>query len=345
MQRALQLAQLGLGHTYPNPMVGAVVVHHDRILGEGWHHKAGTPHAEVHAIESVIDKKLLSECTLYVSLEPCCHYGKTPPCTELILLSGIRKVVVATLDPNPLVAGKGVAQLRAQGIDVLVGLLEKEARYLNRRFWTQHLQQRPYVILKWAQSADGFMAPLQQNHGAPFWLSNPLSRQRVHQWRSQEAAVMVGTQTAYIDNPALTVRDWSGPQPLRVYIDAQQRIPRTHALRNGSTPTCVLTFTPDYELAPHMTAGLVNPQAEQAQAWLAALHAQQVSSVLVEGGAQTLRTFIASQFWDEARVVCTPHWLGQGVEAPKLIGQIVHEEILGTDSIKTIHPNDYEYHF
>ena len=208
MQRCLSLARKAIGYTYPNPLVGSVIVHEGKIIGEGWHAKAGEPHAEVNAIASVKDEKLLKESTLYVNLEPCAHFGKTPPCADLIIEKEIPKIVIGCVDINSKVAGKGIERLRQAGREVMVGVLEAECQALNARFFTFHAQQRPYIILKWAQTRDGFIAPLQQEQQKPVWISNAFSQQLTHLWRAQEGAILVGKHTVEKDNPSLTTRHW-----------------------------------------------------------------------------------------------------------------------------------------
>ncbi len=229
IQRTFELAQSGIGQVSPNPRVGAVVVHDEKIIGEGWHKKYGEAHAEVNAIHSVKDQSLLQESTIYVNLEPCSHFGKTPPCADLLIRHQVKKVVVCNNDPNPLVSGQGIAKLLNAGIEVVTGVLETEGRKLNKRFFTFVEKQRPYIILKWAQTVDGFVA--RENYESK-WISNDFSRQLVHQWRSEEDAVLVGTKTAAHDNPKLDVRDWSGRNPVRVVIDRFLRLSATLHLFN-----------------------------------------------------------------------------------------------------------------
>jgi len=219
MQRCLSLAEKALGNTHPNPLVGAVVVYQNKIIGEGWHKKAGEAHAEVNAINKVKQTSLLPKSTLYINLEPCSHYGKTPPCADLIIKSGIKKVVIASRDPNPQVAGKGIERLKNSGIEVIEDILKEEAEFLNIRFYTYHQKKRPYIILKWAQTEDGFIAPLKKDKQQPFWISNALAKQKVHQWRSQETSILVGVQTVIDDNPKLNTREWPGNNPLRLILD------------------------------------------------------------------------------------------------------------------------------
>ena len=226
MLRCLQLAKNGLGSTYPNPMVGSVIVYEDRIIGEGWHQQAGQPHAEVNAVNSVNDQSLLDKATIYVSLEPCSHFGKTPPCSDLIIAKGIKKVVIGTVDPFAEVAGRGIKKLIDAGCEVLVGVLEQECQQLNKRFFTFHQKKRPYIILKWAESLDGFIAPEAKSRSSrePVWITNSYSKQLVHKWRAEEQSILVGTKTVEADNPSLTTRDWSGKSPTRIVLDRELKI-------------------------------------------------------------------------------------------------------------------------
>lgn len=327
MRRCLELAGHGLGTTYPNPMVGSVLVHEGKIIGEGWHRRAGESHAEVMAIGSVRDRSLLRNATLYVSLEPCNHHGKTPPCTSLILASGIPKVVVGAVDSHELVSGSGIAALREAGVDVVAGVLEDDCRALNRRFFTYHEKQRPYVILKWAESADGFLAPEHREAGKPFFLSTPLSRQLVHRWRTEEAAILVGTQTALDDNPRLTAREWTGKQPLRVLIDRDRRVPTTAHLFDDEAPT--LVFSEVGGSGPAVVVPFENLPVEI----LTKLHKRQIQSVIIEGGRATLQSFIDAGLWDEARVFRCEVSCGSGVAAPRLGGRLVRREKIADDEL------------
>ena len=219
MSRCIELAKKGLGNTYPNPLVGSVIVNDGSIIGEGWHHKAGEAHAEINAIDSVNDPGLLSSSTIYVSLEPCSHFGRTPPCASRIVSEGIKKVVIGSTDPNPKVSGKGIQMLRDAGCEITIGVLEKECDILNKRFFTFQQKKRPYIFLKWAQTTDGFIAPLERGKKTePVWISNPFSKQLVHKMRAHEAAILVGTQTVIDDNPSLTTREWDGLSPLRIAL-------------------------------------------------------------------------------------------------------------------------------
>ncbi|MGB2404638.1 MAG: bifunctional diaminohydroxyphosphoribosylaminopyrimidine deaminase/5-amino-6-(5-phosphoribosylamino)uracil reductase RibD [Flavobacteriaceae bacterium] len=311
MQRCLTLAQKGLGNTYPNPLVGCVIVCDNEIIGEGWHHKAGQAHAEVNAIASVKDKQRLKRSTLYVSLEPCSHHGQTPPCTDLIIQHRIPNVVVGCIDPFEKVNGGGIAALEKAGINVSIGPMKKEAIALNKRFFTFHQQKRPYIILKWAQSQDGFIAPLanQRHEKAPVFLSSKEDRRLVHQWRSQEQAILVGAQTVEDDNPQLTTREIDGPHPVRVVLDPNQRLSQNYAVFNSDAKTLHLTKK---VLA---LKGQAHPK-EVIEKTLAYLYRENISSLIVEGGSRTLAHFIAFEFWDEARVFTPPIELTKGVPAP-----------------------------
>lgn len=319
MARCIELARLGAGEVAPNPMVGAVIVHGDVIIGEGFHRQYGGPHAEVNAINSVKDKSLLNESTIYVSLEPCAHFGKTPPCSDLIISHQIPHVVIGCVDPFAQVAGKGIARMVQAGIRVEVGILEKECLELNRRFFTFHQQKRPYVILKWAQTLDGFLDidRSQPEFGQPTWISNELSRRLVHRQRTEEAAILIGTNTAFKDNPSLTVREWSGRQPLRLVIDRQNRLPATLHLKDGEVQTLIFTEhvsadQQNLEFVPLNFSQNILPQL------LDVLFAREIQSVIVEGGRQLLQSFIDQDLWDEAHVYIGNTWFGRGVQAPNL---------------------------
>jgi diaminohydroxyphosphoribosylaminopyrimidine deaminase/5-amino-6-(5-phosphoribosylamino)uracil reductase len=332
MRRALELAEEGKGKVRPNPLVGCVIVHQGKIIGEGYHAQYGGPHAEVNAIASVTDPKLLADATAYVSLEPCSHWGKTPPCANLLIEKGIKSVVVATLDPNPLVAGKGVKLLEEAGISVQVGLLEQEAKWQNRRFFCQIEQQRPYIILKWAQTADGFVA--RENFDSK-WISGAQSRQLVHQWRAEEQAILVGKNTALHDNPRLNVRDWTGSDPIRVVLDSRLELPADLHLFDQQVPTLCYNTLKNEKLTnlewvqlPHLSL----------EALLADLHARHIQSVLIEGGSQIINQFLAAGLWDEARVFTAPIHFERGIAAPKLTQTPTESHAIGTDQL------DFYYH-
>lgn len=326
MRRCLQLAAMAEGHTSPNPMVGAVVVSDGRIIGEGYHRCCGEPHAEVNAIASVSDKSLLSRSTLYVSLEPCSHFGKTPPCCDLIISCGIPKVVVGCLDPFPEVSGRGVARLREHGVEVTVGVLEEECRWLNRAFMTFQLEARPYILLKWAQSADGYIDCLRRAEEPPARLSDDITRVWVHRLRAVTDAILVGTDTVLKDNPSLTVRYWSGRNPLRVAFDRHGRIPLDAHLLDGSVPTLLLGN-------PAGRAGVETvlvPDASDALAVLMdELSRRKIQSLMVEGGSSLLQSFIDAGLWDEARIETAPLLLHEGVSAPTITGREVQINVHG----------------
>ncbi len=317
MRRCLQLARCGAGHTEPNPMVGAVVVCRGKIIGEGFHRKCGEGHAEVNAIAEVQDESLLRDSTLYVSLEPCSHYGKTPPCAELIIRKGIPRVVVGCMDPFPAVSGRGVNMLREAGVEVVTGVLEKEARELNRVFMTVQEEHRPYIRLKWAQSRDGFMDKLRSSAAEkPVAFSIPETLARVHKMRAESSAIMVGTNTALLDNPSLTVRFWSGNRPVRILIDRQLRVPKTCHLLDGSVPTLVFTSAGITENRENVTYITVNFSTDALPRILEELYLRKLYSLFVEGGSALLGSFLRAGLWDEATVETSPMDLTSGIASP-----------------------------
>ena len=316
MRRALQLARLGAGHTSPNPMVGAVIVGPDgRIIGEGWHRKCGEGHAEVNAVASVADVNLLKDCTIYVTLEPCSHYGKTPPCARLLIERGIPRVVVGTLDPFPQVAGRGVKLLQEAGVEVVVGVLEQECRDLNRRFLTAHTTGRPWVQLKWAQTADGFIALPPDAGENPLHMSTPVTMRLMHRERALCDAIVVGAATARIDNPSLTTRYWPGRSPLRVVLSRHLSIPEDINLLNDGLPTIVYNGVKSEERG---SVTYVKMDTSDPRSWLEDLYRRGVTSVMVEGGTDILRQMIAAGTWDEARIETSPRLVGHGVPAPAI---------------------------
>ena len=334
MQRCLNLAKNGLGNTYANPMVGSVIVCNDKIIGEGFHHKAGEPHAEVNAVNSVKDKSLLAESTLYVNLEPCAHYGKTPPCALLIKESKIPRVVIGCTDTFSEVAGKGIEMLQNAGVEVIVGVLEEESKELNKRFFTFHEKKRPYVILKWAQTLDGFIDidRTEKNYGQPTWITNDFAKKLVHKWRSEEQAILVGTNTAIKDNPSLTTREWTGNSPVRVLIDRQRRVPESHNLLDGKVETMVFT---ERNVKDKSNIRFVNIdfKTDFVPEILKELHKAKLQSVIIEGGRQVLQSFIDVNLWDEARVFIGNKMFRGGVEAPALKAEIVAEEEVGNSKL------------
>ncbi|MEZ5173901.1 MAG: bifunctional diaminohydroxyphosphoribosylaminopyrimidine deaminase/5-amino-6-(5-phosphoribosylamino)uracil reductase RibD [Bacteroidia bacterium] len=335
MQRALELAVKGLGSVAPNPMVGCVIVHKGKIIAEGWHRKFGEAHAEVNAINAVLDKSLLRESTLYVTLEPCSHFGKTPPCANRIVQEGIPKVVIASVDPNPLVSGKGISILKEAGIEVTSGILESEARFLNRRFFTAQTQKRPYVICKWAESADGFIDPVRmEEQKGSIAISGPESQLCNHMWRTQEQAILVGKRTAIIDNPSLTARLWPGQNPLRVVIDPSLEISRKAALYDNSVRTIIFNRLE--------TRNIFNTQLIQLDfsveiipAILQYLHYEGIHSIIIEGGTETIQRFMQAGMVDEIRrIVAENVWLETGLKAPEFNGDIHETNYAGNDRIE-----------
>ena len=316
MLRAIQLAQKGLGNVAPNPMVGAVIVHENKIISEGYHEQYGEAHAEVQAIKSVqtSDRHLLQSSTMYVTLEPCAHFGKTPPCAKLIVQHQIPKVVIGCLDPFPKVSGRGVELLKEAGIEVTTGVLSEECQHLSRRFLTFHQKHRPYILLKWAQTANGYFAsksPHQQ------WISNKIAKRLSHRWRTEEQAILVGTQTAAIDNPQLTARLWKGKNPIRLVIDRQLRLPKGLHLFDRNTPTVVFTEqnTSSFNNLAYQKLDFSQNIVPQI---LKYLYQQQINSLIVEGGSKLLQSFINLNLWDEARVFIGNQYWEEGIFAPTL---------------------------
>jgi diaminohydroxyphosphoribosylaminopyrimidine deaminase / 5-amino-6-(5-phosphoribosylamino)uracil reductase len=334
MQRGLELAKLGVGCVSPNPLVGCVIVCDGAVIGEGWHKKYGEAHAEVNAINSVKDKELLKNSTVYVNLEPCSHTGKTPPCADLLVKHLVRKVVIANVDPNPLVAGKGIEKLKEAGIEVVTGVLENEGKNLNKRFFTFIEKQRPFIILKWAQTQDGFIA---HSNYESRWISSEFSRQLVHKWRSEEDAVLVGTKTAAHDNPTLSVRDWSGRNPTRVVIDRFLRLPSTLKLFDKTQKTICYNVLKHEE---HPNLHLVRlDEADFINQLVHDLHKQKIISLIVEGGAQTLNFFIDTGLWDEARIFTSTRSFGDGIEAPYFRGDLISTDLVSDDELKIYMPH------
>ena len=331
IQRTFELALNGVGYVSPNPRVGCVIVRDGKIIGEGWHQKFGEAHAEVNAVNSVGDVSLLKGSTVYVSLEPCSHIGKTPPCADLLIRHRVKKVVIANVDTNPLVGGRGIKKLTEAGIEVITGVLEREGRELNKRFFTFVEKKRPYVILKWAQTADGFVA--QSNYESK-WISNDHSRQLVHKWRSEEDAVLVGTRTAAHDNPLLTVRQWSGRDPVRIVIDRFFRLPENLLLFDRSVKTICYNLLKQED---HKNLSWIRlDEAAFIGQMVDDLYKRGIQSVIVEGGRQTLQLFIDHALWDEARIFTSPHNFGAGITAPIIHGCVkITDDILG-DSLSIL---------
>ncbi|MFB9844725.1 bifunctional diaminohydroxyphosphoribosylaminopyrimidine deaminase/5-amino-6-(5-phosphoribosylamino)uracil reductase RibD [Mucilaginibacter ginsenosidivorans] len=339
MQRCLELAALGIGSVSPNPMVGAVIVHEEKIIGEGYHRQYGQAHAEVNAVNSVLSKydnaeELLRSSTIYVSLEPCAHYGKTPPCADLIIKQRIPKVIVGCRDPFDQVDGKGIEKLQQAGIEVITGVLEAECNWLNRRFFTRVQQKRPYIVLKWAQTTDGFFAPADKSQ---FWITGEESQRLVHQWRSEEDAILVGKNTAAIDNPQLNTRLWPGKSPKRVVIDRRLELDASLNIYDQSVETLVFNEVKTDIDGKIKYIALEDFERFVPQYILFQLYLQDIQSVIIEGGAHTLNSFIGAGLWDEARVFTGKTVLRKGIKAPSVTGEGAEESLIGNDRLQTIY--------
>ncbi len=338
LRRALELARMGIGSVSPNPMVGAVIIHDDKIIGEGYHQAYGKAHAEVNAINQVIanyvnSTELLKAATIYVTLEPCSHFGKTPPCADLIVKHQIPQVVIGSLDPSDRVNGKGVKRLEEAGIKVISGVLEKECATLNKAFFMRVKQQRPYIILKWAQTQDGFFSP---QDGTQKWISNEQAKQLVHQWRSEEDCVLVGKRTALADNPQLNVRLVDGRNPLRAVIDRNLELPATHHLFDNSVKTFVFNQHKTAIEGQTYFVGIEDFEKLLPQYLLYQLYLQDVQSLIIEGGARILQSFIDVGLWDEARIFTAPQFWGEGIVAPKIKGDLVEDVQIGNNQLAII---------
>ena len=332
MYRCLQLALNGKGFASPNPMVGAVVVHNDKIIGEGYHRQYGKPHAEVNAINSVKNKSLLKDSTIYVSLEPCAHHGKTPPCARLIIDSEIPRVVIACLDPYPEVSGKGIKMLQDAGIKVTLDILKEEALELNKEFFTNQCKNRPYIYLKWAQTKDGFIDKERCDNvkPQPTPISNDFSRMLVHKKRAEVSSIMIGTNTAVNDNPSLTTRFWYGKNPVRVVLDRQGRIPSDYYLFDGKVETIVFT---EKNNLPAVSKNIVPISLKfdgtLLDTILSILKSRKISSILVEGGCELLQNLINKGLWDEAFIETSDMSFCKGIKAPVIDGHVIEKRIWG----------------
>ena len=336
MRRALQLARQGAGHTSPNPMVGAVIVDPvGTVIGEGWHRQCGEGHAEVNAVAIVSDPSLLKNCTIYVTLEPCSHYGKTPPCAKLLIERGIPRVVVGTLDPFAEVSGRGVAMLREAGVEVVVGVLEEECRALNCRFMTAHTTGRPWVQLKWAQTVDGFIALPPEAGENPLRMSTPVTMRLMHRQRALCDAIVVGAATARIDDPSLTTRYWPGKSPVRVVLSRRLSIPDNLKLLNDGKPTIVYNGV---ENEKRDAVEYVKMDTTDPVAWLTDLYCRGITSVMVEGGADVLQQMIDARAWDEARIEVSPRRVGQGTAAPTIKGNVQAQYLIDGNKITYLIP-------
>jgi diaminohydroxyphosphoribosylaminopyrimidine deaminase/5-amino-6-(5-phosphoribosylamino)uracil reductase len=339
MRRCLELATLGLGNVSPNPMVGAVVVYRDKIIGEGYHQQYGKAHAEVNAVNRVMETyadhvEILRQSTLYVSLEPCAHYGKTPPCADLIIKHRIPTVVIGCRDPFDQVDGKGIEKLMDAGINVITGVLEEDCKWLNRRFFTRVQKHRPYIILKWAQTTNGFFAPAD---GTQFWITGLESRKLVHQWRGEEDAVLVGKNTVAIDNPRLNVRYGKGKNPRRVVIDRRLELNPALNIFDGSVDTLIFNESTTEVSGKNKYIALEDFDRFVPQYILYQLYLQDIQSIIIEGGANTLKQFVEAGLWDEARIFTGEVTLKEGLKAPEIEGITATEYLSGGDSLKILY--------
>lgn len=328
MRRAIELAGLGIGNVSPNPLVGCVIVHDGKIIGEGWHQQFGKEHAEVNAINAIADKSLLAESDVYVNLEPCAHFGKTPPCADLLIKHRINRVVIANTDPNPLVAGQGIQKLQDANIEVVKNVCEKEGLQINRRFFSFINKKRPYIILKWAQTSDGFIAKGDYDSK---WISNDQSRQLVHKWRSEEDAILVGYNTALYDNPQLTSRDWPGRNPVRIVFDKLLKLDQSLYLFDGSVKTIFYNFVRSEEVTNAIYIKL--NAGNWIQELLADLYTRNIQSLIIEGGAKTIAEFVQAALWDEARVFKSEKTFKEGISAPVINGILINKELIDNDEL------------
>jgi diaminohydroxyphosphoribosylaminopyrimidine deaminase/5-amino-6-(5-phosphoribosylamino)uracil reductase len=333
IKRCLLIAKNGLNASMPNPSVGAVIVFDNQIIGEGFTSAYGGNHAEVNAINNVKNKSLLKKATIYVSLEPCSHFGKTPPCCDLIIKHQIPNVVIGTLDPNEKVAGNGIKKLIEAGKNVTVGVLETACFESNKRFFTFHQKKRPYIILKWAESEDGFIAPDCKEKNEPFWITNSFSQQLSHKWRSEEQAILVGTKTVIDDNPSLTTRNWYGKNPIRIVIDKNNRIPKESNTFDNQAKTIVLN------------SEIINFEKNIAEQIAQFLYRQEIQSVIIEGGTQTLQTFIDKNIWDEARVFKSQVFIKKGTKAPIFEGNLESKMNILNDQLLIYSHHDKHNYF
>jgi diaminohydroxyphosphoribosylaminopyrimidine deaminase/5-amino-6-(5-phosphoribosylamino)uracil reductase len=337
MRRCIDLAVRSEGHTWPNPMVGAVIVHNGTIIGEGYHLKAGEPHAEVNAVNSVKEKALIPESVMYVSLEPCSHHGKTPPCADMIISSGIREVVIGTTDTSRKVSGNGIRRLREAGVKVTAGVMEKECRQINRRFFTFHEKERPYITLKWAESADRFIDIIRPEGSdrEPYWISGKAERVLVHRWRATEEAILVGAGTVRSDNPRLNVRYWSGKNPVRLILSRSGKIGDYPFL--SETFGRIITFTMSDDFDPSGSERVILSEGSSAIVQILEwLYNNEIQSLFVEGGATVLRHFIDEDLWDEARIFTGRSDFREGVAAPVIKGRVLQTDEFRLSTLKLI---------
>ncbi|MBS9775046.1 MAG: bifunctional diaminohydroxyphosphoribosylaminopyrimidine deaminase/5-amino-6-(5-phosphoribosylamino)uracil reductase RibD [Tenacibaculum sp.] len=337
MNRCIQLAKNGIGTARPNPSVGAVVVCDDKIIGEGFTSSYGGNHAEVNAINSVKNKELLKKSTIYVTLEPCSHYGKTPPCADLIIENKIPNVVIGCVDANSLVSGKGIEKLKKAECNVITGVLEKECLEHHNRFFTVQNKKRPYIILKWATTQDGFISPLLKTENKPVWISNKYSQQLVHKWRSEEQAILVGTNTVISDNPKLNVRSWGGNNPVRVILDTNLRIPKNVNVLDGSVKTIIISYKKPKEnfIKNNNYYEIIRKEDSRfAEQICNVLQKHNIQSIIIEGGSKTLQTFIDENLWDEARVFTGNTNFEKGIKQPNFSGKLVETKKIKEDILK-----------
>jgi diaminohydroxyphosphoribosylaminopyrimidine deaminase / 5-amino-6-(5-phosphoribosylamino)uracil reductase len=342
MQRCLNLAKKAAGNTSPNPMVGSVIVHNDTVIGEGFHRKCGEAHAEVNAVNSVKDKSLLKNSTLYVSLEPCAHVGKTPSCANMIIENKIPKIVIGSLDPFSLVNGKGIEMLKNAGRQTVVGVLEKECVALNKRFYTYHLKKRPYIILKWAQTKDGYIDYIRKpgTDTKAFWITNEYCKTLVHKWRCEEDAIFTGTNTIILDNPQLTARNWFGKNPLRISIDEYCNFDKNYKIFDNQAETLIFNSlkTKNENNLKYYKIDFNNDIVDQI---LNKLYELGIQSLIVEGGSVTLESFISKGLWDEARIFTGNHKFGKGVCAPAFNHSYHKYEKYGNSELKYYYNNEF----
>jgi diaminohydroxyphosphoribosylaminopyrimidine deaminase/5-amino-6-(5-phosphoribosylamino)uracil reductase len=341
IQRCLELAVRAEGHTYPNPMVGSVIVHNGEIIGEGYHLKAGEPHAEVNAINSVTSRELLRDSTLYVNLEPCSHTGKTPPCADLIISHKIPRVVIGSIDTSDKVSGKGIRKLKDTGTEVITGIMEKECRYLNRRFFSFNERKRPYITLKWAQSSDGFIDIIRQEGQeiGPTWITGKPERILVHRWRASEQSILAGGETFRRDNPLLNVREWKGDDPVRLILTQSGKLGDLAVyFIDGRT----IIFTSDRDTTyKHAEKVILNNQDPSADQILSYLHNAGIQSLMIEGGAMVFEHFISAGLWDEARIFIGKEKFISGIKAPVISGKTVSETVFSCSMLRMIQKGDF----
>ena len=328
MRRCLELASKAEGLTYPNPMVGSVIVNEGRIIGEGFHIKSGEPHAEVNAVNSVIDKNLLRKSTLYVNLEPCSHFGRTPPCADFIVANKIPRIVVGTIDTHAKVSGQGISVLKKAGCEVTTGILEDECRWLNRRFFTIHEKKRPYIILKWAQTADGFLDIMRSGDHSirPTWITGQTEKVLVHKWRASEQSILVGAGTIRCDNPMLNVREWNGINPLRLILSSSGVLNDELAINDPHGKVVIFTHNEEvvYKSAQKVKFESDKTSAEQICKYL---FRSGLQSLFIEGGAMVLNHFISAGLWDEARIFTGRQHFRNGIKAPRIHGTVLTHSV------------------